>query len=154
MRNQNQNATKALDEAIVTFFQIYRDTFDGYARMGSHTPKPVRDISEVKGDYLKNLVEYGLELRDQGMHPDAVEILLEYAVGTFLERCQEKERADLRLQLLYAKKALLLIWADPGEYVYTTAALAGEELDLSEIYQYFKAVLKKKEEGVKYVYSS
>ena len=84
----NPNTTTALDEAIVTFFQIYRDTFDGYARMGSHTPKPARDICEVKGDY-----------------------------------------------------------------VYTTAALASKDLDLSEIYQYFKAALEKKEEGVKYVYS-
>ena len=150
----DENICVVLDEAILKFFRTYKQTFDNYAKVVIHSPKVTINIYQVQNDYLNHFIQYGLELQDCGFHPDAVSILLENAMGLFLERCEELKRDCLRLQLLYVKKALHLLYTDKESYMDFTIALASESLDLSELYKYFANILDKRNNEVKYVYTS
>lgn len=149
--NFNEETYQAIDEAIRKLFQIYADTKAEYVKAIIHTPKNKVDIDKVQGDYLENFIYYGLALVDGGLHPYAVEMLLENAYEVFLGQCSGQERKRLRLQLLYVKKALLLLQMDVENYLSFSGQLASEELDLREMHQYFKLAPEKN--NVKYVYA-
>lgn len=136
--NFDEQYYRGLDEAINLFFETYVSIMDEYVRKIIHTPKNEVNIYKVQDNYLLNFIRYGLALRDGGIHPDFVEILLENACGVLLDKCEKDEKEILRLQLLYVSQSLKLIYLDIESFVYFTDHVSSAECDTSKIHRYFK----------------
>ena len=149
--NFNEETYHAIDKAVWSLFQIYKDTKAKYVKSIIHTPENKIDIDQVQENYLENFIHYGLALIDGGLHPYAVEMLLENAFYVFIDKCSGQKRKYLRLQLLYVKKALLMIQTDTENYLSFSGHLVSDKVELLEMQQYFKPSLDRNE--VKYVYS-
>lgn len=141
----------AIDEAVWSLFQIYKDTKEKYVKSIIHTPENMVDIDQVEENYLENFIHYGLALLDGGLHPYAVEMLLENAFDILIGKCSDQKRKYLRLQLLYVKKALPMIQTDTENYLSFSCHLVSDQIDLSEMQQYFKP--DPENNAVKYVYT-